>query len=356
MSMSKTVYANGNAVACKDGDIKVVAAFPDVCQSPPGPPTGPVPVPYAASSFARDLRAGSKSVKIGGQPIALKNKSYFKSAPLGNEAATKSFGAGVASHQIGGKTYFAMWSMDVRAEGENLCRHNDIATSNHGSNGNTPGTLANDRAAKPPADPEAKPKCECCGNDMHEGQLGPDGKPGPVVSEEEWYMIGPDEDEALEAALQRLADTEPPAIDKNRMKGFDNLLDELAERESKLVDRRKDIARGKAAECGSFPAPPCDVYRVLPVGASLRIKEEWRLYRKAYQDKHGYPSGSTTNHRVPKSAGGCPGNEGSDGNLVHDSELGEECAQFDHEVLTKLHDDCAKSWFARLDAGWVPNR
>jgi hypothetical protein len=352
MSMSKTVYANGNAVACKDGDVKVVAAFPDVCQSPPGPPTGPVPVPYAASSFARDLRAGSKSVKIGGQPIALKNKSYFKSAPLGNEAATKSFGAGVASHQIGGKTYFAMWSMDVRAEGENLCRHNDIATSNHGSNGNTPGALANDRAAKPPADPEAKPKCECCGNDMHEGQLGPDGKPGPVVSEEEWYMIGPDEDVALEAELQRLADTAPHP-DSNAMKYCDKLLDKLAERETKLVDRRRDIARGKAAGCGSFPEPPCNVYRVLAPGASEAIEKEWEVYREKYQDKYGYPKMSKTNHRVPKSAGGCPGNTESDNNLVHDQALGEECLGFDLEVLTPIQTRCSQEWAARLKSGWT---
>lgn len=350
--MSKIVFANGNAVACKDGKVKVVAAFPDICKSPPGPPTGPIPVPYASSSYARDLRKGSKTVKIGGQPIALKNQSYFKSSPLGNEAATKGFGAGIASQQMAGKTYFAMWSMDVKAEGANLCRHSDIATSNHGSNANTPPAPALDQANLGEAGAVEEPKCECCGQPMHKGQLGADGKPGPVVSEEEWYMIGPEEDVALAAALQELVNTEPPKLNKRAMKWFDHLLDDLAEQESKLVDRRKAIARGKAAGCKSFPEPPCNVYRVLPPGASDVIGGEWNEYREEYLEKHSFPSGSTTNHRVPKTAGGCPGNKYSDGNLVHDSELGADCEYFDHEVLTPIHNDCAKKWHDRLNDGW----
>ena len=44
----------------------------------------------------------------------LKDKSFYKTSPLGNEAATKSLGAGVVSHVITGKTYFVAWSMDVK--------------------------------------------------------------------------------------------------------------------------------------------------------------------------------------------------------------------------------------------------
>jgi hypothetical protein len=349
--MKDSVFANGNSVACKAGGVKVIAAFPDVCQSPPGPPTGPIPVPYAASSFARDLRAGSKTVKIGGQPIALKNKSYFKSSPLGNEAATKSFGAGVASQQMAGKTYFARWSMDVRAEGENLCRHVDIATSNHGSNSNTSTTMALDKASLPPG--SAKPKCECCNNDMHAGQLGPDGKPGPVVSEDEWYRLGSDEDDALEAGLQALIDTEPAKGHKRGQKRLDQALGKLAERESELVERRKLIAKGKALGCPSLPEPPCDVYRVLPPGAATKIDKEWGGKRKGYLEKYGYPEGSQTNHRVPKAAGGCPGEADSDGNLVHNSQLSPECLEFDAQ-LTRIQGECATEWAKRLKSGWKP--
>ena len=45
--MGCDVYANGDEVACKAGDGKVIAAFPDVCLSPPSPPAGPVPTPHA---------------------------------------------------------------------------------------------------------------------------------------------------------------------------------------------------------------------------------------------------------------------------------------------------------------------
>ncbi|MFO7563127.1 MAG: hypothetical protein R6X02_10830, partial [Enhygromyxa sp.] len=261
------------------------------------------------------------------------------------------------SQQMGGKTYFAMWSLDVRAEDANLCRHTDIATSNHGSNANTPPQSALDQAdtSKPAEAGDEDPACECCGQrPMHDGQLGPDGKPGPVVSEEEWYMIGPEEDVGLEKRLQELCDTEPNRQHKKGGKHFEAALDDLAERERKLVERRKAIARGKAAGCKSFPEPPCNVYRVLPPGASESIGGEWKRYRKKYLRKKGFPDGSRTNHRVPKAAGGCPGNEKSEGNLVHDLELGPECAGFDSEVLTPIHDDCAKAWEAKIKAGWRP--
>jgi hypothetical protein len=331
--MSRTVYANNNAVACKAGDVKVIAAFPDVCKSPPPPPTGPMLVPYAASSFARDLHAGSKSVKIGGQPIALKNQSYFKSSPLGNEAATQGFGAGIASQQMGGKTYFAMWSMNVRAEGMNVCRHMDIATSNHGSNANTPPAGALDKAAIPAGDEaQQKPKCECCGKDMHAGQLGPDGKPGPVVSEEEWYMIGPEETAYIYDALDVLCDNPPNPRNKRAVRQENKAVDELAKLESDMVDRRKAIARGRAMGCKSLPEPPCNVYRILPVGASDQIGDDWKDERAEYLKERAQPEGSQTNHRVPKAAGGCPGSTKDDGNLVHNSALSPECLQFDKEL------------------------
>src|SRR5579863_3442126 len=131
--MSKEVYADGNEIACKAGDGKVIAAFPDVCLSPPSPPAGPVPVPYPDTSYSKDMQEGSKTVKIGDDEVMLKDKSYYKTSPLGDEAATKSLGAGVVTHVITGTTYFAAWSMDVKFEGENVDRHIDITTSNHAS-------------------------------------------------------------------------------------------------------------------------------------------------------------------------------------------------------------------------------
>lgn len=146
--MGDEVYANGMAIACASGDGKVVAAFPSVCQSPPGPPAGPIPVPYPLTSHSRDLKAGSKRVRIGGKPVALQGQSYYQTKPLGNEAATRSFGASILTHQVAGKTQFASGSIDVKFEGKKVCRHLDATTSNHGSEPGE-GPTVNLETAKP---------------------------------------------------------------------------------------------------------------------------------------------------------------------------------------------------------------
>jgi hypothetical protein len=85
-----------------------------------------------------DTDGGSKEVKIGGKEVMLKNSSSFKKCS-GDDAATKSWGMNVITHQIGGKVYFAMWSMDVKIEGQNAVRNLDIMTHNHMSSpGGTP--------------------------------------------------------------------------------------------------------------------------------------------------------------------------------------------------------------------------
>jgi len=130
--MANQVYANGREVSCKAADGKSICAFPDVCLSPPSPPAGPVPIPYPNTGFASDMTEGSKTVKISGKEVMLKDKSYFKKS-TGDEAATKSLGMGVVTHQIQGKVYFTSWSMDVKFEGENVVRHLDLTTHNHAS-------------------------------------------------------------------------------------------------------------------------------------------------------------------------------------------------------------------------------
>ena len=129
--MGKKVFVNGMEISHKAGDGLVVAAFPDVCLSPPAPPAGPIPVPYPDTSKASDLQDGTTSVTVGGKPAALMGQSYFKSSPLGNEAATRTFGASVITHEITGKTYFQACSMNVTFEGKPVCRHLDVMTSNH---------------------------------------------------------------------------------------------------------------------------------------------------------------------------------------------------------------------------------
>ena len=127
--MGSAVYANGMSIACKAADGKTIAAMPDVCLSPPTPPAGPIPVPYPNTAMASDTTKGSKTVQIGGQEVMLKDQSTFKKS-TGDEAATKTLGMGVVSHQIQGEVNFAAWSMDVKFEGENVPRHLDITLHN----------------------------------------------------------------------------------------------------------------------------------------------------------------------------------------------------------------------------------
>ncbi|HEY7208963.1 MAG TPA: DUF4150 domain-containing protein [Bryobacteraceae bacterium] len=128
--MSKNVFANGREISAKANDNRSICAMPDVCLSPPSPPAGPVPIPYPNTAQASDTADGSKSVKIGGSEVGLKNSSNYKKS-TGDEAATKSLGMGVVTHTIQGKMMHAAWSMDVKVEGENVIRHLDLTTHNH---------------------------------------------------------------------------------------------------------------------------------------------------------------------------------------------------------------------------------
>jgi hypothetical protein len=128
--MGKNVFANGREISAKKSGNKSIAAMPDVCLSPPSPPAGPIPIPYPNFSKSSDTSGGSKKVKIGGGEVGLKNKSCYKKSK-GDEPCTKSFGMGVVTHCMQGKTYHSSWSMDVKIEGKNVIRHMDMTTHNH---------------------------------------------------------------------------------------------------------------------------------------------------------------------------------------------------------------------------------
>ncbi len=139
--MSNDVFANGREISCKKADGKTICEFPDVCFTPPENPATPpgVPVPYPNTAFAKDTTEGSKNVKISGQEVMLKNKSYFKTS-TGDEAGAAAK-KGVITSTNKGKAYFIGWSMDVKFEGENVIRHLDQTTNNHASpmaNGSAP--------------------------------------------------------------------------------------------------------------------------------------------------------------------------------------------------------------------------
>lgn len=129
--MSNDVYANNMEVSCKAGSSKTIAAFPDVCFTPPQTPATPlgVPLPYPNTGMTTDCSDGSSTVKISGEQVMLKNKSYFKKS-TGDEAGAAPK-KGLINSSKGGKLYFTAWSMDVKIEGENVVRNLDLTTSNH---------------------------------------------------------------------------------------------------------------------------------------------------------------------------------------------------------------------------------
>jgi hypothetical protein len=131
--MSSNVFANGREISCKSGDGTSICAFPDVCMTPPENPATPpgVPVPYPNTGMSSDCTDGSKTVKIVGKEVMLKDKSYFKKS-VGDEAGCAAK-KGVITSVNRGKVYFTSWSMDVKYEGENVVRHLDLTTHNHAS-------------------------------------------------------------------------------------------------------------------------------------------------------------------------------------------------------------------------------
>lgn len=124
--MSCSVFANSNGLFHK-GSGGSGAAYPDVCLSPPPPPAGPIPVPYPNKISAADLTDGSTTVKIQGEPTALKDQSSI-STSTGDEGGTQ--GGGVITHKTQGKAVATFWSIDVKIQGKNAVRHGDPAGQN----------------------------------------------------------------------------------------------------------------------------------------------------------------------------------------------------------------------------------
>ncbi len=128
--MGKNVFANGREISAKANGNRSIAAMPDVCLSPPSPPAGPIPIPYPNFSQSSDTSSGSKKVKIGDKEVGGKNSSNYKKSK-GDMAATRSFGMGVVTHTLEGKTKHTSWSFDVKIENKNAIRFLDLTTHNH---------------------------------------------------------------------------------------------------------------------------------------------------------------------------------------------------------------------------------
>ncbi len=133
------VFANGLEISGKSVKAQTIAAFPDVCMTPPENPATPpgVPVPYPNFAMAGDTEKGTSTVKIKGKTVNIKNKSDMKKTS-GDEAGCAAK-KGVITSKNMGKSYFNSWSPNVKFEGDPVVRMSDLTTNNHASPvGNTP--------------------------------------------------------------------------------------------------------------------------------------------------------------------------------------------------------------------------
>lgn len=128
--MIPTLIVNGRTVVHRQSDGQAVSGPPDVCLTPG--PSGPTPIAYVNTAFSRDLIKAASTVTADGCPIAISTSEFATST--GDEPGTA--GGGVASHVIKGKAKFINYSMDVFAEGKNVCRLADPMSMN----GNAPNT------------------------------------------------------------------------------------------------------------------------------------------------------------------------------------------------------------------------
>lgn len=128
--MANEVYANNREISCKAASGKSIAAFPDVCFTPPQTPPMPlgIPIPYPNTGLSKDTTKGTRTIRITRKEVMLKNKSYYKTS-YGDEPG-RAPKKGIITSKIKGKVYFTSWSMDVKFEGKNVVRHMDLTTHN----------------------------------------------------------------------------------------------------------------------------------------------------------------------------------------------------------------------------------
>ncbi|RTM10352.1 MAG: DUF4150 domain-containing protein [Hyphomicrobiales bacterium] len=293
--MTKNVFAGMWEIAAENGMNKSIARFPDVCMSPPSPPAGPIPIPYPDTSFSNNLKSGSSTVLIGGKAAALAQQSYYQEPVLGDEAATRTFGANVVTHQITGKTYFQAWCMDVKFEGKNVCRHLDITTSNHASEATTTAPLVTAETQSTGGGgakgEQRSMLCECCGNLAHSAaQLR-----GESITEEEFYNPS-------QTGLRSITG-------KGGKQTLRNL--DLTPKQRAQGQRGLNDAQGVRELCPDQMPPkdgPCSKYYRITPAEKEAIDTHYENF--ARNDNPFRPASwkgaKMIAHRVPRSAGGCP--------------------------------------------------
>jgi hypothetical protein len=108
-----------NVVARKQSGWKVIGSLPDVCKTPMGSSTPPVPYSvYAELDTANEV---AQSVRSNGYPVVIYSSSWTPQTIGDAPGAAK----GISSGTVQGKCYPDQRSTTVKAEKHLLVRHDD---------------------------------------------------------------------------------------------------------------------------------------------------------------------------------------------------------------------------------------
>lgn len=108
-----------NLIARKDGTWTIVFLTPDVCKTPMG--GGTPPVPYPVTATLGSSAQTTTSVRVNGEPLVVFDASFAPST-VGDAAGTAT---GMESGTVGAKCWPKEKSNTVRAQGKHLVRRND---------------------------------------------------------------------------------------------------------------------------------------------------------------------------------------------------------------------------------------
>ncbi|WP_175844607.1 PAAR-like domain-containing protein [Burkholderia arboris] len=121
-------FSNGNRIASRqDSSFKAVSSTPDVCKTPMGSSTPPVP--YQVVSDLSGSSGIVPSVRFNGKPAYVLDQSVVPTC-TGDEAGSAD---GVGSGTVGGETKPTKGSTTVRAGGHPVIRDGDPCTMNSGN-------------------------------------------------------------------------------------------------------------------------------------------------------------------------------------------------------------------------------
>ncbi|SPL71756.1 PAAR-like domain-containing protein [Acinetobacter stercoris] len=133
----------------------VVSTMPDVCKTPMGSSTPPVPYPVTAK--LTDAQLVSTNVNANGHQVLLHNKSYI-SKTLGDQAGVAK---GIKSGTVGDRCYPIDKSSSYTINGKRIVRVDDTFSMNGSEGkGNTEGIVVKESAILPTITVTAKPEEE----------------------------------------------------------------------------------------------------------------------------------------------------------------------------------------------------